>query len=453
MVGRRHAAEAAAFRRRQLITAFTRGSEPDPDVARRRPNRAFFAGVGLAIVAVLAVAAHGYLAGGPPSDWLDNGKVVVDAQEGGRYLSVHGVLHPVPNETSLRLLLHGSVPTPVTVRHSDLSNAHIGPTLGFATAPDRPPRLTAPGGGLSACTDAAGIATVVIGKLSPAHPIAGGALVHLPDQPTNTWVAGGRAHMLASLEVLQALGYTTDQVSVAPAPWLALVPVGSTLKVLSLPAPPPAKRGTPRSPVGSVIRDAATGTAYVVDSSGLRRVPNRTSLLLLGSGAGIRRVPHSELVAQPQGPVFGYEDVPGQPKNVPPASANASSCLTLGAGGPQVFASPPAPAADLAIQFGAAPSPSPSLGASPSSAPLRPGVRVVRQPNGTGLLLRPLGAPEEISAAAPAYLVAEGRAFPVTSTEALSDLGYQDSDISVVPPAWIRLLPAGPALSASSPTP
>ena len=78
------------------------------------------------------------MAPSPPPDWQHTGLVILDSDGGGRYvLDNGGVLHPVTNLASARLLANG-VKT-VSVTTALLRNSPRGATLGIANAPDMLP--------------------------------------------------------------------------------------------------------------------------------------------------------------------------------------------------------------------------------------------------------------------------------------------------------------------------
>lgn len=434
MPDRRMAAEAAAFRGRQLGAALLHGTEADL-AARRGPSRALVGGVAVALVAAVAVGAHAYLTGAPPRGWLTDGHVVIDADQGGRYLARGGVLHPVPNQTSLLLLSGGTVPPHVSVSHAELSQATIGAALGSSTLPDAPPIVDSASRRLTACTDSAGRLTLVIGPTRPDRSRYDGIVTTGASGTGGDLVVAGRVHPLAAPRVLAALDYEPAQQWKAATGWLALLPTGSQLSLL---LPAPARPGRLPPPLlGAVIADASTGQVYVVGAGVLRPVPNALSALLVAGSGAPRRVPHAQVIALPVGAPYGFSDLPDGRPAVPPAAASGlRACTSTDHPGPRIASGSPA-AADAEEVSG-------------SGAAVR-----VLAPRGHGALLRapvrpgPDGvADTRIDAQHPVLLVAGGQAYPITSEEALTDLGYDDKLVLTVPPAWLTLLPAGPPLAA-----
>lgn len=432
MPDRRLAAEAAAFRGRQLGAALLHGTDADL-AARRGPSRALVGGVAVALIAALAVGAHAYLTGGPPRGWLTDGHVVIDADQGGRYLARSGVLHPVPNETSLLLLSGGTVPPHVSVSHAELGQATIGAALGSSALPDAPPVVDSASRRLTACTDRAGRLTLVIGPTRPDRSQYDGIVTAGVTGTGGDLVVAGRVHPLDTPRVLAALDYEPAQQWKAATGWLALLPTGSQLSLL---LPTPARPGAPPL-LGAVIADASTGQVYVVGAGVLRPVPNALSALLVGGSNAPRRVAHAQVIALPVGAPYGFSDLPDGRPTVPPAAASAlRACSSTDRPGPRIVSG--------------------SLAAAGSEDVASPGAPVrVLAPRGHGALLRaPVDpGPDAVAdtrtdAQHPVLLVAGGTAYPITSEEALTDLGYDDKQVLTVPPAWLTLLPAGPALAA-----
>jgi len=367
----------------------------------------------------LGTAAHGYLAGGPPKGWLADGNLVIDRSDGGRFLSLHGVLHPVRNLTSVLLLTGGSRPHTVTVGHGDLTRALIGAPLGIAAAPDAPPPLARSGTPLIACIDSSGTLEVTVGAAVTTSPVQS-VLVRDPAGTLQLlWHA--TRYPIASPLALAALGVPAADARPAPARWLDLFSVGSTLALLHPPARP-GRRGPP-----TVVRDASTGQVAVIQRGRVRVLANRTSLLLLQ--ATPVTVPHATLVGRSQGAPFGYPTAPPSPPAVATPLSGSTACVA-DTGALWVATHLPGRAAVVV----ASPTPRPQY--------------VVRQ--GSVGLLAALPASSGTAAPGPAYaLVADGAVFPVPGTDEVRALGYDPAAALRVPLDWLRLLPLGPALALS----
>src|SRR5919199_2837595 len=104
MASKRDLVEAHAFNRRRLVTAFLGGAPGGRELEPARPARAVVAGVVLAVLLLVGAAVAGYLRPGLPNGWNQN-SLVIARNSGARYVATGGVLYPVANTTSARLLL------------------------------------------------------------------------------------------------------------------------------------------------------------------------------------------------------------------------------------------------------------------------------------------------------------------------------------------------------------
>lgn len=429
MATRRELIEAQGFTRRRLIAAFLHGEDYDPDSLPRRPNRFLYAGIVIVVLAMIGNALYGHLSGRAPRDWLADGNLVVDEQTSGRYVSIEGVLHPVPNLTSARLYSSMSR-QPITVPHQHVVAARHGGPIGYPQAPDAPPVVGAGYLRWTACAAAGSVALLVGVPASAAPATVEGILVQVPKVAGLYLVTGGRKHLVATSAVRNLLGYAQAPVSRVPAAWLALVPRGPDLKLLPVPGPP--RRGTRPgiNQVGSVVVDEDTGTHYLVTGAGLRPFANRTSELLATGGPGKRVVRHEQISRTSMGEPFGYRDVPPSPPRLPRLTEAAYPCLDT-SGGFRVTATLPTGGLRLAV---------------PRVRP-RPGVSCwMPVDRGTLVLTGPTSEP--IDDEHRAYLVAAGVVYRLPEENALSALGYDREQGGRLPRGWLALLPTGPTLAA-----
>jgi Type VII secretion system ESX-1, transport TM domain B len=439
VVDDRDAIDSLAFRRWQTLLAFTRGSRNLGEALVRRPNRPLYAGVAVALLVCLVVGVRGLLDHGPPADWDADGTLVIDRDTGGRYLAAGGMLRPVPNLTSLRLLSGGALPRSVQVDHGLLATRSLGPAVGIPGAPDQPPALVDPPARWVACQGGHDELDLLIGlppEAGQATPVAPGGILASPaggpaDGPVYL-VTGAHAFPVTSAEALARLGYTADQVRTVPRRWLDLVPKASPLGLL----PPPAAGaggGGPTAPFmadDTLVVDRSSGLQYLAAGGELHRVVNRTSLLLLERPVRARtQVSADAVAAQPLGEPFGLPDAPASPPVVPGGTSPLYACVSSGGRPTQVLSDPPTAGLVRAR---------PPSGAAPP--PGRPPVQVWLPP-GRGALVRPPGAGDR-----PGYLVAEGAAYPIASTSALGALGYRKEQVRPLPRAWLATLPRGPLL-------
>ncbi|POH85159.1 hypothetical protein CJ026_026090 [Ralstonia pickettii] len=151
--------EAQNFSRRRLLTAFTSGAPEGKELEPAAPLRAVIAAIALTAAVVLAGVFYGLIQPGLPSGW-QNGKLIIAKDTGARYVTVDGVLHPVLNTASARLLMPAGQFDVINTSQSNLADIPLGSTVGIVGAPDQVPAASALiDTGWTAClVDAGGIA-------------------------------------------------------------------------------------------------------------------------------------------------------------------------------------------------------------------------------------------------------------------------------------------------------
>jgi type VII secretion protein EccB len=434
MASKRDLVEAQSFSRRRLLTAFTSGAPQGRELEPAKPMRGVAAGVLLTVLVLLGSIAWGILRPVLPSGW-DDGSLVVVKQSGTRYVGSQGTLYPVLNVTSARLAIPSSAFHVVEAKADDVARAPRGATIGIPGAPDAlpaPDRLV--DDAWRACVAQDGTTAVTVGGVSAPTPAPGGAVpgVLVTSGGDEYLVAAGVRHEIPLADaaaVERALGLDQQEPVEVPAAWLTLLRAGSDLGPLTLEGagePVPAASGLPLDlVVGSLVEIGGAGVAdtlYVVDADGALAplTPLAAALYALGSGADVGE-PRS-LTAGDTGSVASAEE-PVSPADWPdevPAmpAADEAPCVVLAPTGEVLSLA--APAVD------------------------KGGVRV--EP-GSGALVRGAGAE---GAAGETWFVDEtGTAFalPGADEEVLARLGYASDDVRLVPPAWVALLPTGPALT------
>ena len=139
---------AHRYAMRRVVNAVV-SHDPDPTgPARPRSSTLALAGVVIATVASAGVLVYGTLTGqGSPSTLRDSSTVLIERETGAQYVYTKsdGLLHPVLNYASGRLLTDGTATSPTTVRRKRLaklrqdSGLGIGAPLGIPDAPDALP--------------------------------------------------------------------------------------------------------------------------------------------------------------------------------------------------------------------------------------------------------------------------------------------------------------------------
>jgi hypothetical protein len=117
---------AQRFRSRRMRSALLTGDPDRPNAPLSRLGAGVYGGI-LVTVLLLAVAGiDGVLRPGNSTAWQEPGAFVVDGDTGARYVFLDGVLHPMLNYASAKLLLGDGLHV-VTVSGSSLDPAVRGP--------------------------------------------------------------------------------------------------------------------------------------------------------------------------------------------------------------------------------------------------------------------------------------------------------------------------------------
>lgn len=130
--------EAQRFNRVRLITAFTSGTPGGREVDTPSPVRPLLFGAVVAVI--MCVVGVGIRFFNPNPDLTASNYVLVDVTStGSRYFWANGVLHPISNVTTARLLAQESGLTVISASASSLMNLPRGAQIGLAQVPDDVP--------------------------------------------------------------------------------------------------------------------------------------------------------------------------------------------------------------------------------------------------------------------------------------------------------------------------
>ena len=434
MATKKDLVEAQSFSRRRLTTAFVSGAPGGREVEPHRPLRAVVGGFALTAVLVLGSMAFGWLRSSLPTDW-ENNRLIIAEDSGARYVSVKGLLHPVVNTTSARLLIPAKEFTVLAVPDEELASIDRGPTLGILGAPDSltpPERLV--NSGWVACLGANEQVSASIGSSRRATPVERGALVARSDERTFV-VADGRRYPVAERDVSAvtvALRLDGRPALAAPAAWLNLFPEGPALGPLTIDGLGTPRPGLPAgATVGSVLTLDGDGRRYVVLPSGdLEPLPEvANEMYRLGSGASGREVPvEAAQIAQLQ--VRPQQLAPADWPTALPTPLDEAPCATLTT----------APGTQPEV----------TLGEVAGSVPAAERGRTVVD-TGSGALVRAVSG--QVLGKGPVLAVdqtATAYAIDGAGTEVLARLGYATDDVAPVPQAWTELLRSGPVLGVEA---
>ena len=471
--------QAYQFLRRRLVSALVT-SDPNHPTS---PHRRLVMGTVLGAVATMLTAAgfgiSGMMAPSPPPDWQHTGLVIVDSDGGGRFvLDNSGVLHPVTNLASARLLANGT--KTVTVTTALLRNTPRGATLGIANAPDMlpDPDNVIAGADPVACSRATSDIPKVTGPVAAlllAH--AGGAtanltgMVPLPDgrallaqtpKGERYLITGGLKYKIADDNVMTALGYQSASILPVAASWLTTLPSGRDLALITVPNAGDSgpRVGSLKRRVGEVltVNNAVAGKTlyYLVRAGGLEPIPQIEAALIVANVANSaaytdgaqqpRPVSVSDATAAPSTPAA--EDAKGYPAGVPgPVSGLGDSTVVCATGDGTA-------ATQIALSI-AYPLPQ-GARTVPTSAPQGGGMAdEVYLPPGTAALatVHTEAAVQNTNAGqqnAPVWLITDaGTKYPLTDGTARSALGYGNAAPTPLPTTALALLPTGPSLDVA----
>ncbi|RAG86563.1 type VII secretion protein EccB [Streptacidiphilus pinicola] len=185
MASRRDELSAYTFARKRTVAAFLRPTGGGSVEDAPRAVRAVVPGLVLGAIAVAAFGAYGMLRPSAPKGWDKANDVIVDKQTTTRYVMLNGVLHPVLNMSSARLLMSAGSGVEY-IDDSALNSPSVarGATVGIPYAPDSLPTAAdaAKAKTWAACDRSSADATQTVGQRlfvlggSQASSVSGGRL-------------------------------------------------------------------------------------------------------------------------------------------------------------------------------------------------------------------------------------------------------------------------------------
>nr|BEK64280.1 type VII secretion protein EccB [Kitasatospora purpeofusca] len=464
MQSRRDQVQAHLFVMSRVAAGVLRAEPDAPDTPVGRTNRGAAIGLAVALLIGAGAGVYGLVKPGGATGWKQPGTLVVVKESGARYVFAGGLLHPVLNEASARLLAGDQLKVDQVSARS-LDGAPRGTPVGIVGAPDGlPAPAAAAGADWLLCTMRTATAGPAAAKAAPQLSVAiGTRQTGRPAGEQGVLVAGpdGAAHLLwhgrrfavdAAGGAARALGWSAAVPVPVTASFLAAFPAGPELRAPEVPGrgkDGPALSGRPTK-VGQLF----TGTGeerYVLAEQGLVAVTATQFALLQGEprtqqeayGNGqVAPAPAgaADLVAHTApasaAAAFAPEGLPGRPPALLPPRAEQALCAAL---------RPAADGGDLDVAVLDA---SPVLGLPPV---LQPGVlpsctpadRIAVRPGGGALVRAVSGA----GFGGTLYLVTDtGVKYPLASPAVAERLGYAKAAPTAVPGRVLSLLPTGPSL-------
>lgn len=450
MASKRDLVEAHAYNRRRLISAFLSGAPGGREVESVSRSKPVIGGVVVGAVVLAGAAIAGLFAQPLPDGW-DNGYVIIGKSSAARFVSIKGVLHPVLNATSARLILPSSTGFRVQVVDDDkIAATPKGSTLGILGAPDDlpPPRALVQSGWIS-CLDGTTPRTSVTTLLpAPAPSDADGLTFSVrtdTDDARYLVTAGHRFRIpTARYDAVKQYLNKPDTPNPAPGTWIDLFVPGTQLDASSFGFPDRAALGRPLpaaftaggavTTVGQLVSNSDQGGAMsVMLADGLVPLTPFASAVYQATAGGTLGKPvtvtNADLAQIQPSPTRGFipDDWPSQV----PGTAAGVPCAGL-----ETADGKPA-ATHLVVQ----PKESPRVA-------LAGGLTTSVEP-GHGALFRA----SSTGGGGPVYVLDQsGKAFNLTdpSSETLSRLGYAGVTPRFVPPSWLALFGSGPALNETA---
>jgi ESX secretion system ATPase EccB len=468
MANRRDQAHAYRFLMRRQTSALLDDHPDGPDVPTHRLSLAAVTSVVIAALVTGGFGIAGLISPGRSTSWRTGNALILEKGTDTRLIYSGGVLYPVLNYTSARLLLGSQTLTVDSVSSGSLSGVPRGLPVGIPGAPEEIPDpsalLTEP---WSTCTypsaDASGqvrpYVRLTVGLAAPGTdlPAADSLLVAAPDG-TEFLIWNDQRFRLSAAYAQAALGYAADAPLPVGAAWLDTVPQGPDLAAPAIPDEGnqiPAIGGRPTR-AGQLFQVTGVGTApqyYAAYPDGLAAITATQVDLLLGDPASQGAYPGASVALLPldEGDASGAAKsarqpalAPGLPSTPPRLLATGGSSISVCS----VFSDPTGASQDVAVRTRIL-SPAELAGTPAGTAPVAEqggptADQVVVAPE-HGAVVQALPAPGVSTGTL--FLVTDlGVKFPLTSADLLTSLGLGGVRPTPVPDGVLQLLPTGPRL-------
>ncbi|MFC4564200.1 type VII secretion protein EccB [Nocardiopsis mangrovi] len=464
MQTRRDQVVAHSFMVGRLGTAMLEADPDAIDAPMQRTRRGAF--IGLAIGALLCVGflVWGLIFPGGNTSWRNEGTLVLEKESGATYLYSGGVLRPVANFASARLV-QGSAMTVSSVSAESLAGVPKGGPVGIPGAPDSLPDAEAMASALwrvcavpSAEEDGGPRTALSVDSTPDTGPLPPevAVLAQGPDNDHYLLWNGVRLRLDEEHGALQALGYGTSPALSVSRAFLDTVPSGGDLSAPEVPG------GAGEQGPGIAGERRATGQVFVVRGDG-----EADQYYLLGGG-GLVPIGATQArlaLADTRITDAAYGDAAPEPVELNAGEVQSNLAENAAATDAGLPATPP----DLVSTNGQAPcmrvsgdgearlvlQPLEDVSAwpvqdRPDTAHGCPTADLIGIPAGTGALAR--AEPAGGSAAEPTYYLVTDTAakYPLPSADTAGELGYTAGSAASVPTSVLRLLPTGPLLSADA---
>ncbi|MFD8059189.1 type VII secretion protein EccB [Streptomyces cyaneofuscatus] len=487
MQSKRDQVQAHGFMMGRLSSGLLTADPDAPESPLGRTTRGVVFGILVTVLIGAGTTVYGLLRPGGNETWRKGENLVVNRETGARYLwtGTDGVLHPVRNYTSARLI-GGAQLKAVDVSTASLRDVPVGSPAGIPGAPDTLPGpaqldpgawhmcVTGPDGALPSTSggitgvgvDQAGATTLVAGAPLETQDVGAdrGVLVRGPDRTEYLVWRGSRLPLDRPSDARNALGYGSERAMPVSAAFLDALAPGPALK-------PPEVTGRgekgpvlggEESRVGQLFEVSVPGggsTYHLLRKDGLVPLSRLEAALVLGDpatqkdayegrspearavGADALRTHRAKETAAAGSAGAELPRTPPIPHSAPRGTALCAQ-VDGGSGGARIRSVlvPLTELTPVAFSQGAA-QPVAEACARTDSTVVRPG---------RGALVRALHA-SGAAHAGTTYLVAEnGVKYRVPAKESLGALGYGEGDIGSVPAPLLAALPTGADLDPAA---
>ncbi|MBO0869451.1 MAG: type VII secretion protein EccB [Micromonosporaceae bacterium] len=447
--------QAYQYLRRRLVSAIQRGDANHPASPSRRVVVSYGLGATAALLIVAGFGIYGLVRPGANQNWRAPGQVVIEKESGAEFvLAADGLMHPMLNYASARLLAGGDGTATTVVSARSLAGAPRGAPLGIAGAPNSLPakdRLLT--GAWTVCSQTAAdgpaqspatsVAMLGPPPASPPVPADRALIVSGPAGQRYAVIAGRLLH-IRDQDTAAALGF--DQVTPVPVPdsWVSAVTRGPELALVDVAGaggqgPTVDGKSTQVGEVLVVRSEGSTDRYYLVQGPSTVVAVSQTKAALVLGGESPVQVSARAIgkVAQAQQPSDGYPLIKPQPLPAPGSGDAVCAVRT----GPQQ--------SEVRISKG---------------VPLPPGAKAIPArvqsdsaqvadkvfvPPGQGALVRDQQSPGDTTGTV--YLLTDtGVRYPVGGGDAQKALGYGGVTATPVDYTVLALFPTGPVLDIVS---
>jgi type VII secretion protein EccB len=292
---RKDQVQAYQFAMGRLATALVSGNPGGGDSPTRRASLGTFFGAAIVVLLCIGFGVFGLISPVAKTSWKAEGAVVVEKENGNRYMYVAGVLHPVRNLASALLIAGRGAASPESVSAKSLAGVRVGSPVGIPDAPDAvPDGASLLAGAWTRC-------------LRPGLPggqavdfAPGGHTSALPDN-RQVLLSGskgaryvlwhGAKYRLGDDAAMIALGMDDEQPLPAPDDWLAALPDGPALAAAKVDGAGQSagQVAGAAAAVGDLFTTGGTGASahfYVMLADGLAPVTaTESALMSAASGA------------------------------------------------------------------------------------------------------------------------------------------------------------------------